>query len=297
VVGIRLEGRLGNQLFQCAFILAVSKRVGAQFFVDQYVEPSVVDKYFAGIKGKSGINSLATRGVSRVFRIKGFKNIFSFYLRRFFYRGFALVTGFPLMEYDYQARVEETSVQDNCIYHGYFQSEKFFKAFEGLIRERFVLKDLYINRFQQKFGGFYKENRVVTIHIRRTDYQNLGHLELGSKDLSLPLNYYKNAISKFDGQNVQFVFISDDRNFVVENFKEIPNKTISEDDEITDFQHLLNADACIISNSTFSWWGAWLNEKRGKLIYAPRYFMGWRVKEETPAGIYPDDWNLIDFSY
>jgi hypothetical protein len=61
-----------------------------------------------------------------------------------------------------------------------------------------------------------------------------------------------------------------------------------------DFQHLLNADVCIISNSTFSWWGAWLNNKPTKVIYAPKYFMGWRIKKEIPDHIYPIDWTLID---
>jgi hypothetical protein len=63
-----------------------------------------------------------------------------------------------------------------------------------------------------------------------------------------------------------------------------------------DFQHLLNAHECIISNSTFSWWGAWLNTRPDKKIYAPEYFLGWRIKKEYPQNIYPHDWVKVSFN-
>ena len=186
-------------------------------------------------------------------------------------------------------------IQNHAIYKGYFQSVSFFNGFEELIRKTFILKQTFIDQFKYKYGSLYQNNSIVTVHIRRTDYQNQRHLNLGGDDLTLPLEYYKKAIAKYDGQNVHFVFISDDLDFVNQNFKEISNKTISKDTEIMDFQHLLNADGCIIANSTFSWWGAWLNNKPGKIIYVPRYFMGWRIKKETPPEIYPDEWIQIDF--
>lgn len=295
MVGVRLEGRLGNQLFQYAFILAVSGKLDTHFFVDQYIELSIVDLYFTDTRRGSFVNRLWAGTVSKLFRITGFKNFFSFYLRRFYYRYFVLIARVHLVKYSYAATATAITIKEDCLYHGYFQSESFFNEYEALVRERFVLKNEFADSFKQKFGDFYGADRVVTVHIRRTDYQNLGHLGLGGNDLSLPLNYYKKAISKFDGQKVHFVFISDDRDFVIDNFSGVPNKTISMDDEITDFQHLMNADACIISNSTFSWWGAWLNKKPDKVVFAPMYFMGWRIKEETPLEIYPDSWKVIDF--
>ena len=80
MVGIRIEGRLGNQLFQCAFILAVSKKLNTRFFIDQYIERFVVDKYFKNIKGKSH------NAIPLLFNINGFKNIFNFHLRRAYYK-------------------------------------------------------------------------------------------------------------------------------------------------------------------------------------------------------------------
>jgi hypothetical protein len=55
----------------------------------------------------------------------------------------------------------------------------------------------------------------------------------------------------------------------------------------------MHADICILSNSTFSWWGAWLNDKKDKIVHAPRYFLGWKTQKEFPENIYPSTWNLI----
>lgn len=289
MIAIRLQGRLGNQLFQYAFALTASKKLNTRFYIDQYIEHSIVDKYFKDIKGNY------YKLIPKLFGITGYKNFFSFYLRRAYFKNIALIKKLSVVEYNYEATVPEVTLQNNTLYQGYFQSQLFFNGIEGLIRTKFVLKDLYTDQFNSRYGKLYKNNRIVTVHIRRTDYLNLQHLNLGGNDLSLPLDYYKKAISKIDHKNSHFIFISDDIDFVNQNFEEIENKTISIDSEIMDFQHLLNADGCIISNSTFSWWGAWLNNKSEKVIYAPEYFMGWRIKKETPIDIYPKEWVQIDF--
>jgi hypothetical protein len=290
VIAVRLQGRLGNQLFQFAFAIVISKKLNTGFIIDQYIERSAVDKYFKRIEGPF------PWCVSKLFKITGYKNLFTFYLRRVYFRNLILFKKLSLIECDYETPAAEITIQNNTVYQGYFQSETFFKSFENLIKQTFVLKDFFVKEFNEKYSALYKSNKIITIHIRRTDYLNLGHLNLGGDDLSLPVEYYKNAISKFDRQNVHFVFISDDIDFVQKNFGEIGNKTVSQDSEIMDFQHLLNADGCIISNSTFSWWGAWLNNKTEKIIYAPQYFMGWRVRKETPLDIYPKEWIKIDFN-
>lgn len=289
MIGIRIQGRLGNQLFQYAFALTASKKLNTSLFVDLYIEHSIVAKYFKDIN--SGYDTI----ISQLFNIRGYKNFFSFYLRRAYFKNFALIKKLSIAMYNYDVAATEITLQNNTIYQGYFQSASFFDGFEASIKNQFVLKKKNVDQFNFKYGDLYQNNNIVTIHVRRTDYQKLEHLNLGGDDLSLPLNYYKKAIAKFDGQNKHFVFISDDLDFVNQNFKEIRNKTIASDTEIMDFQHLLNAGECIISNSTFSWWGAWLNAKSNKVIYAPKYFMGWRIKKETPKEIYPKEWIQIDF--
>jgi len=289
MIAVRIQGRLGNQLFQYAFALSASKRLNTRFYVDQYIDHFTVNKYFKGIDN----NYFAF--ILKVFNLKGYKNFFTFYLRRAYFKDLQVVSQFAVRECDFEAKISEITLQNNTLYQGFFQSELFFIDFEKLIRRKLVLKKGYVDLFNIKYGILYQSHKIIAVHIRRTDYLNLGHLDLGGDDLSLPVEYYQKAISKFYDQDIHFVFISDDKAFVNRNFEDIKNKTVTSDTEIMDFQHLLNADGCIISNSTFSWWGAWLNNKKIKVIYGPKYFMGWRIKKETPPDIYPKDWVQIDF--
>ncbi|ASU36795.1 alpha-1,2-fucosyltransferase [Mucilaginibacter xinganensis] len=289
MIAVRLQGRLGNQLFQYAFIMATSQKLNTSFYIDQYIEFSAVDKYFSSINGNP------QSGLKQLFKIQGFKNIFSFYLRRYYYNYLVRANKLAVCNYGFNGITTEAIPEDNQLYLGFFQSELFFEPVKQVLKNKFSLKKSFTDAFRLKYENLYKNNTTVAVHIRRTDYQSLESLNLGGSDLSLPLAYYEKALARFDQQNVHFVFVSDDVDFVNRNFTAINNKTVSTDTEIMDFQHLLNADACIISNSTFSWWAAWLNDKPGKVIYAPQYFLGWRIKQETPRNIYPDNWTIIDF--
>ncbi|GGH15342.1 alpha-1,2-fucosyltransferase [Mucilaginibacter phyllosphaerae] len=289
MIAVRLEGRLGNQLFQYAFIYSAAKRLNTSYYIDQYTTSSSVDKYFD--------TNMQLPGplVAKVFSIKSFKNIFNFHLRRLYYKRLAQFHRLTINQFTISDSFNDVALIDNCIYSGYFQSEIFFKNFEPQIHQWFTLKPEHKNAFHLKYNHLYQNNRIVTIHVRRTDYQNLQHLNLGNADLTLPLGYYQNAISNLNDENTHFVFITDDVPFVTHNFRFLTNKTISADTEILDFQHMMNADVCIISNSTFSWWGAWLNSNKNKTVYCPQYYLGYHLKKDFPPNIYPDDWKQIAY--
>ena len=56
----------------------------------------------------------------------------------------------------------------------------------------------------------------------------------------------------------------------------------------------MNANICILSCSTFSWWGAWLNKQKNLKVYVPKYFLGFKVKKEYPVNIIPKKWKQIE---
>ena len=74
--------------------------------------------------------------------------------------------------------------------------------------------------------------------------------------------------------------------FAKEVGEKYKNAKYVHESEIVDFQLLMNADICVISNSTFAWWGAYLNRKVHKMVMAPKYFLGFHDGKEFPNGIY-----------
>lgn len=295
MISITLNGRLGNQLFQYAFAYHLSKELSASFYLDQKIEPCTLPKYF---EVGTGTFSFLDKNL---FSIKGYKNFFSYYLRTHFYKLMASLLFGKKNSYcfSFNAKASEVTqqIRDGILLEGYFQSVLFFEAHQEEIRQKLRLKENIRLRYQQKIEQLAPVGeKIVAVHIRRTDYQNLGILNAGHEDLTLPPSYYHRLIAKIDEdyQNPYFLFVGDDVAFMEQEFGHITNKHISRADEITDLQHIIHADICVLSNSTFSWWGAYLNNKPNKIIYCPRYFLGFHIQETLPPDIYPKGWIVVD---
>jgi hypothetical protein len=290
MIGVTLQGRLGNQLFQYAFAYSAAKKLNTSFYIDQSKQKLLICECFDVPYQWSFFLE------NHIFNIRGYRNLFSYRLMQFYYKAMHKLLAPVSVNYspDVDSNEVITGINDHVLYEGYFQSEDYFINDNQAIKNLFTIKKKMAQTYQQKYLPLFKGKQIVTVHIRRDDYFNLGHFNLGGDDLSLPMYYYHHVISLINAHNVLFVFISDDIAFVKKEFAYLDNKIFSEDNLITDFQHLLNADICIIANSTFSWWGAWLNNNPHKKVYAPRYFMGHRVNKDWPQGIYPATWNQID---
>jgi hypothetical protein len=168
-------------------------------------------------------------------------------------------------------------VKNHHMYKGHFQSESYFKDFKEEIRKLYSIKKQHAAAFEPVIKQFSSSKKKLVIHVRRSDYIGL--------DLSLPVSYYKKAIEMVNDADVIYIFISDDPVFIEAEFAYLPNKYISSHDEITDLQFLIHADICILSNSSFSWWGAWLNSNKNKQVFAPKYWLGFKNEREYPQGI------------
>ena len=89
--------------------------------------------------------------------------------------------------------------------------------------------------------------------------------------------------------------IGDDTEFLKKKFSSNTHFLFEKNDEITDFQILMNANIVISSNSSFAWWGCFLNRRQNKKVFAPKYWLGFKVKQEYPVGIMVKDWEWIEF--
>ena len=175
---------------------------------------------------------------------------------------------------------------------GLWQSEKYFFSFKNEIRNLFEFRIDTVRAFQDVINQLKNQNSV-SIHIRRGDY--LAKISLEVLGL-IPLEHYQNAIqlinSKIPGPS--FYFFSDDIQWVKENFQ-IPNATfVSGDiskDHIEDLYLMSQCRHNIIANSSFSWWGAWLNNNRRKMVIAPKKWFNKGPKDTQD--LLPEEWIKI----
>ena len=133
------------------------------------------------------------------------------------------------------------------------------------------------------------DDQAVSIHIRRGDYLLPRHWANTGSVCQLP--YYKNAIAEMENRitGPSYYVFSDDISWVKEN---IPLKKAvyvtwnKGEDSWQDMMLMSHCRHHIICNSTFSWWGAWLNPRKEKIVIAP---CRWFQHKETPD-MYPKEW-------
>tara|TARA_Y100000401_G_scaffold99696_1_gene88147 strand:- start:45 stop:848 length:804 start_codon:yes stop_codon:yes gene_type:complete len=166
---------------------------------------------------------------------------------------------------------------------GFFQSEKYFKNVEEIIRNDFTFKDHILDPCHDMMQGILESGKVVGLHIRRTDFlTNPNHHFVG-------LDYYKKALEKFS-DDVQVLVFSDDSSWCLEQ------DLFSHDRFMVSENNSGYVDMClmsmctdfIIGNSTFSWWASWLGN-RGKVV-APK---NWFPDDKDTSDLYCKNWEVI----
>ena len=266
---VRLTGRMGNQLFQYAFALSEQRRLRTYAVIDDRYQRDIVSDYFS---------------VPGIFRNKYIKKIV-FKFHRFpqvYQEGAEEVTSFA-----------DQHLRNGRYYYAYFQSEIYFSSIKDQIRRRFRIKKQFQQAFDKKYGEMFRNRKVLAIHCRFGDYVEWGKDELGGTNLTLPENYYRNALGLIpDLDEYQVVVVTDDIEICKSRMEFIKDKLIISDSEIMDFQILQHADTLVIANSSFSWWAAYLNKKNAQ-IYAPEYWLGFKVKSEFPNKIIPDHYTRV----
>jgi hypothetical protein len=273
--GIKIEGRLGNQMFQYAFAIALQQRLQTHFYIDGYKyhfinKYFVLDRYFT-LSTKASLGNLARKT----------------------YAQFARGSGLPVVTEDQSqppASFLEQYAKDGYFFKGFFQSEQYFSNVKDIIAKEFRIKD----HLRVNIGDFTGNNHreTIVVHIRRTDYLNWGSEALGF-NLSLPDTYYHRCLSGLDTTNKNILFLSDDIAYVKKTFN-FPNAFYSEkNSEITDLQLLMQGDYLVLANSSFSWWGAFLNQQVKKIL-CPKYWIGFKINREWPNGVIPAGWEAIN---
>ena len=164
-------------------------------------------------------------------------------------------------------------VPRECFLFGYWQSEKYFKKYASAIRTDFTFTSPWSDMNAELSEQIARVN-AVSLHIRRGDY--LSNAVNRIKHGVCPANYYKEAV-RYIAERVEaphwFVF-SDDMDWVRTNLK-IDRSCChaarnSGPESYNDMRLMSLCRHHIIANSSFGWWGAWLNPDTEKIVVAPK---------------------------
>ena len=186
------------------------------------------------------------------------------------------------------------TLPDNTYLDGYFQSDKYFREYADIIQSDFevsVPASIQNHKIIQQI----KSVNAVSLHIRRGDYVKNSTTQ--ALHGLCNAEYYKNAVAYIAEkiENPVFFIFSDDIDWAKENMKTgYEQYYIDFNDASQNYEDLRLMSKCkhhIIANSTFSWWGAWLNPSNEKIVTMPSIWFAW-YKFET-KDLYPDSWVRI----
>lgn len=274
---VKLYGGLGNQMFQYATGVALSKSLRTNLYLDL--------GWFEEIKNSKG----ATR---RVYELDGLgiqPRAFSFF-DRLDYRFHP-----PLIfkEHSLLYQPEFKALKGNVLLDGYWQSYKYFEDYR---RDVLRVYNLSTSRssVNQKLLSAIESSNSISIHVRRGDYtQKAGRSYHGL----MPISYYRRAISIMRRSITKpslFVF-SDDIKWCKDNVRfGLPTAYIDNNGPNKGVDDMKLMAACrhnIIANSSFGWWAAWLNQSPGQKVIAPKkWFADAKLNSKD---IIPPAWQTI----
>ena len=285
---VKVIGGLGNQMFQYALYLSLKDK-----FQNERI---LIDKrLFNSYKLHNGFE------IDRVFHLDSVEyatqdeiklvtfNVWNYKMQRIARRIL------PRLETEF---IEENEFfYDNNVfnkgdlyYEGYWQNYNYFKEIGSLIRNSFQFKNDLSLVNSNLLNEISNEVQSVSIHVRRGDYLN--HKTFGG---ICNLNYYLNAIEYVKNifHNPIFYFFSNDFTWcrdvllpLIGDSKYFFIDWNTKQDSYIDMQLMSYCKFNIIANSSFSWWGAWLNANPNKIVIAPKLW--WQLFKTDD--VVPDDW-------
>lgn len=283
---IKIIGGLGNQMFQYVYAKALQQK-GHEVKID--ISAFETYKLHGGYQ-------LDKYNIDLESSTKDEND--KFYKNTFFYK---VLRRFGM---DFSRRIKEKSlvfdnrfleIEDNSYLDGYFQCEKYFKDIREIILKQFTI-NLELSSYAKEI-----ENKILnsqnscSIHIRRGDYIVGNNINIhGACDIE----YYKKAIQYLEEkvENINYFIFSDDIEWVKENLAIENAIYIDSKEKRIPHEDIYLMSLCknnIIANSSFSWWGAWLNQNEKKIVIAPKRWFADDKLESQSKDIVCESWVRI----
>jgi hypothetical protein len=256
---IGYSGRLGNQMFQYAALKALSLKTGFEMFLPNNTT----------IKPDGCFDMTNNKWIEYKLDLLDCFDLFCPILDN--------TTPNQYQEHSFE--FEPFTISDNTSIDGYFQSYKYFEDFKQEILNDFKFKDNILNKCQEEISKYINP---VSIHIRRGDYVNHPGF------WNITPEYIQEAFNHFNDDEYTFLIFSDDIEWCKQIFPE--GVMFIEGNQFEDLCLMSLCDHNVISNSSYSWWGAYLNQNPNKKVIAPK---NWFIPAKPLDDLYPKEWIVI----
>jgi hypothetical protein len=257
-------GQLGNQMFQYAATMGVARKLGVPFTIPNHDEVLL-----------DGLGNRLRIELFDCFDIKP-DNIGM------------LSTQLNHSEkgFEFDSSIFTSDRTKDFTLYGYYQTEKYFKHCEDEVRKQFAFKEEIIKDCQSIVEELLDEGPIA-LHIRRGDF-----LINSDNHHNLSLEWYENALSKFDSDREVILFTDDPFWASAQELFKPDRFLLSEgNSSYHDLYLMTQCSDFIIANSTFSWWGAWL-ANTGRVV-APSKWFGPNNQHLNTKDLYCEGWEVL----
>ena len=277
------NGRMGNQMFQYAALVGIAKQCGFDFRIPDHSKASYFNR-------KVGVNIITEyHELQHCFEMLHCGD------------RYGVIDGDEIELHESHEFCEELFKEcpNHVTLNGYFQSEKYFKNAEKLVRLDFRFKEHIIEEVEKHYLEYLKD-KPVSILVRdfnpEYDYPNCEN-----NHINIPSEFYEKSIDIL-GRDKTYIICSNNieqtkkqKVFQGDNF--IFNEVVPDDIYKGHFDLCLMSmcQDFIISNSTFAWWGAWLGKDEGKRVLIPTPWYGTGLSHISTDDLYPDEWEKIEW--
>lgn len=279
---IKILGGLGNQMFQYAFYKAlIEKGYSVKADISDFEGYSLHNGY--ELKKVFDIN-IKQSTISENYKVGKLKSKIDKYLLKWGLKKNYYADFLPIDAITYHPEV--FNIKSDMYLWGYWQSYKYFEDIKTKILSDFIFNEC-LDEKNKMIMEMISNTNSVSLHIRRGDYVDNKIVENICTNI-----YYKNAVEYImkNVQNPKFFIFSNDiewckEKFLLDNVVYVDN---SGENSYKDMQLMSKCKHNIIANSTFSWWGAYLNQNADKIVICPNKWFN--ISAYHMDDIYPEDW-------
>ena len=284
-------GGLGNQMFQYAAGRNLSVKLQNEFKIDHsFLETDAKGEYTKRHYELNVFNCIQTKSdnseLNTIKQLQKTEMLPKLYNKLFLNNTFTIFNEKNTL---YNSAIE--NLNGNIYLNGFWQSEKYFLSIHETLLKEFSLKQTLSQEAEILKNKIISDQHSVSIHFRRGDYVHLA--SANTFHGTTELDYYHSAMDVIKAKitNPSFYIFSDDMNWVKENFKIEKATYIEELKSYEDLELMKTCEHNIIANSSFSWWGAWLNDNTEKTVIAPKQWF--KDKTIDTSDLIPAAWLKI----